>query len=1004
MTPPTFPSATGPNALSLAASLSAIFLAIWILGRESEALLALGLGVILASLGTLLPAGVMRRTLAVAAIGSAAAALLLHPGLGLLNEILAMAMLALAVLATGAEGMLQRWRHAVIPGMLVASTDLFAILFGAKLSEEVAAGGSPALSFALIGLSVAIASLQRLQHPWDTLNGKGKGMRSARRVVLVGFAILVLSAGAQLIAPTVGFFDTPHLLAFAAAINVALLGGFALGEARREKKARRELQLSEERFRALFDMAPDGALLLSADGRIEMVNHQLQRLVGYSGDELLGKDVEFLLPGSEEDTYRKVSQRKDAAKRRSLRAQPLEVRHADGTMIPVDLTFSAIESQPDSPVKVSLRDVREQTAALEKLEVQSRLLDQVGEAVIATDRNGRVTFWNRAAETIYGWQAEEALGQPILELIPAEASTEEAAAILESLVVKSGWSGRVQVKRRDGSTFWASITDAVIRDEEGAITSFVGVSRDATDEFRHEQELRLRDQRMNMVGLATRDVVWDLDPSDGSFWWGGEITTLTGELSAGDFDWWKERIHPDERDEVVRTIEEAIDGDAERWSAEYRFRRHDETWVSILDRGYILRGPDGKAERMIGTMMDISERKTLEAELRRAERLSSLGRLAATVAHEFNNVLMGIQPFADLLSRTAVDEQQERIARQITGSVSRGRRITHDILKFTRPVEAELIPIELGKWLRRGLPEWKAVLGEGIQISVESAEAKLRIEADHNQLDQLVTNLLMNAREAMPDGGKVSLRIGRPAPGTVYRFGAIGSPESFAHLSITDTGDGISEEVIGHIFEPLFTTRREGTGLGLSLCHQIVRQHRGLIFADNDPGGGAAFHVFLPLTSRYLERESEASVVSRDGQRAERAMDVLLIEDDAQVREGISAILELEGIAVRSARTGAEGLEELARALPDAVILDVGLPDVGGVELFQIIERRYPGLGILFSSGHQDLEALERLRRPQVDFLRKPYEMDVLLLALENICTSPRGAVAGVAEDVSGPA
>jgi PAS domain S-box-containing protein len=862
MTPTDSLPVSRPNALSIAASISAFSLAIWAMWGGWGALAALGLGVLLGTLGTLVPAGSMRKAMALAALAAALTALLLHPPLSLANEILALAMLATALFASGAAGILSRWRHAVIPGMLIASTDIFAILFGADLSEQVAAGSSPALSFSLIGLSVAIASLQRLQHPWDTLNGRGKGMRSARRVVLVGFAVLVLSAGLQSIAPQIGFFDTPHLLAVAAAINIALLGGFALGEARREKKVRRELELSEERLRALFEMAPDGSLLLTSHGRIEMVNHQLERLVGYSRAELVGKDVEFVLPASENDTYLQTLPPETPGHQVSMRPQPLRARHADGTMIPVELTFSAIESGPGSPVKVSLRDVREQTAALEKLEVQSRLLDQVGEAVIATDRNGVVTFWNRAAEVIYGWPAREALGKPILELTPAAASREQAAAILESLVEKSAWSGRIELRRRDGSTFWATVTDAVIRDERGAITAFVGVSRDATDEFRHEQELRLRDQRMNMVGLATKDVVWDLDPSNGSFWWGGEITTLTGDQAPGNFDWWRERIHPSERDEVVGTLQKAIEGDAVRWSAEYRFRRQDETWVSILDRGYILRGADGKAERMIGTMMDISERKTLEAELRRAERLSSLGRLAATVAHEFNNVLMGIQPFADLLSRTAVDERQERIARQITGSVSRGRRITHDILKFTRPAEPERLPVDLDEWLQTGLPEWKALLGEEIELLVEIDE-KLRIEADRSQLDQLVTNVLMNARDAMQHGGKASLRIRRPVAGAAYRFGTIGSPERFAHLSITDTGIGIPEKVLGHIFEPLFTTRREGTGLGLAVCHQIVRQHEGLIFGENAPGGGAAIHVFLPLTSVEANREVELEPADR---------------------------------------------------------------------------------------------------------------------------------------------
>ncbi|MFN2441646.1 MAG: PAS domain S-box protein [Thermoanaerobaculia bacterium] len=771
-------------------------------------------------------------------------------------------------------------------------------------------------------------------------------------------------------------------------IYLALLAAFSFRAADRAKRARRELELSEQRFRTVFEMAPDGAMLLSPGGRIEMVNCRLEHLVGYPREQLLGRSVEELLAESEREKYRQfIQDPKECLEKKCIRPEPVQLRHADGTTFPVEVTFSPIENGAKFPLMVSLRDVRAQAASREKLEMQALLLDWVGEAVIATDRHGLVTFWNRAAETTYGWTAEEAMGQQVLELTPAETSKQQAAEILESLGTSDRWSGRFQVRRRDGSPFWATVTDAVIRDERGEITSFVGVSRDATDEFRQEQEPRLRDQRMNMVGQATRDVVWDLDPVAGTLWWGNEITTLTGEEAPGDLEWWKERIHPVERDEVSRSLEEAIRGDAERWTAEYRFRRHDDSWVSIFDRAWIIRNEDGVAERVVGTMMDISERKTLEEELRRAERLASLGRLAATVSHEFNNVLMGIQPFADLLARTAVDARHERIAKQITGSVSRGRRITHDILKFTRPTEPDLRPLDLGEWLETVLPEWQAVLGESVWLAIETDEGNIRVEGDRNQLEQLMSNLLMNARDAIEGEGTVTVRVTRPAAGATYGFGAIASPEGFAHIAVVDSGGGVPDEILGHIFEPLFTTRRDGTGLGLAFCHQIVQQHGGLIFAENNAGAGATIHVFLPIASSDAETQSNAWRILRSDEGRERIAEVVLIEDDSQVTEGLRAILELEGIAVRSAASGAAGLEELAIRRPDVVILDVGLPDISGVELFQIIELRYPGLRIVFSSGHQDLGALEQFLRPGVEFLRKPYELDTLLRALERVAS-----------------
>jgi two-component system cell cycle sensor histidine kinase/response regulator CckA len=379
-------------------------------------------------------------------------------------------------------------------------------------------------------------------------------------------------------------------------------------------------------------------------------------------------------------------------------------------------------------------------------------------------------------------------------------------------------------------------------------------------------------------------------------------------------------------------------------------------------------------------VVDESERLRLENRLLQAERISSLGRLAASVAHEFNNVLMGIQPFIDLLTKRAgTDPAVKLAAPRIADAVARGKRITQEILRFTRIGEPTRVPVNVAEWLQAFEPELAQLAGPLVTVTTE-AGASLTMLADAHQLRQVFANLVVNAHHAMPNGGRLEVRAAEDA----ISDGAAG-PVPAVHFSICDTGVGIPQDTLHYIFEPLFTTKKfGGTGLGLAVASQVVQQHHGHIYAESTLGEGTTFHILIPAAPTVSDAASPSD--ERTSRRALPAMRVTMIEDDESVGAGLVAILNFEGIATDWVRLGAEAVPRIAASLPDAVILDIGLPDMDGLEVYEQIAARWPDLPVLFSTGHGDQNLLTNTPNgKKVGYLQKPYDSDTLLAAIEDL-------------------
>ena len=406
-----------------------------------------------------------------------------------------------------------------------------------------------------------------------------------------------------------------------------------------------------------------------------------------------------------------------------------------------------------------------------------------------------------------------------------------------------------------------------------------------------QQRMRENDERFQLLARATNDVMWDWNLVNDTVWWNEGICTRFGycgrEANASLF--WREHVHPDDLARVQESIDEALEAGQDHWQAEYRFRKADETYATVLDRGSIVRGADLRAVRMMGAMMDVTEARQMGERLAHATRVSSLGRIATAIAHEFNNVLMGIQPNLELVKRRGGEDLAVPVG-HIQQSVKRGKRITDEILRFTRSAPPRLECVDVTRFLDQWSSEIAPSLGRRIKLTVNVDEADLYISADPQQIAEVLTNLAVNAREAITaENGEITISVERVRSYGTLGFASIPTADRFAHFSVRDNGSGMSASQLAHVFEPLFTTKKGGTGLGLAVSYQIVTSHDGYISAESHPGEGSTFHILLPQTLPILHANGEESRESRVKPK------VLFAVDDTAARN-IRALLAVEGM------------------------------------------------------------------------------------------------------------
>jgi PAS domain S-box-containing protein len=658
-------------------------------------------------------------------------------------------------------------------------------------------------------------------------------------------------------------------------------------------------------------------------------------------------------------------------------------RRTDGAILRISLVWNAVYADDGRTITgwdAFAEDVTDRYFAEQELRASEEryrtIFEHAFDAVVQGDAEGNIHGFNDEFCRIFGFARTDAGSITRADFMDGHDPT--VRAMLEALDRDHQYRGEVPMMRADGTRFLAEVSASRYESRDGAMLA-TAVIRDISSRRAAEERIRLQaamlDSVIHPVIAARRDGT--------IFYWNRAAEQAFGfsrEEVSGRKILDLALLPPEEAS--CAYLRQRL-GANEAWTGEAVLHRRDgRTFPALLATSSILDAA-GEAAGVVVVAADISELRLLEAQLEQAHRVASLGHLAATVAHEFNNVLMGIQPFGEIVRmRAGGDERLEAAAHHIELGVRRGKRVAEEILRYAQQNEPALQIVALRELLEEAEASWRALAREHITLAVDPPPGEVMIRADPLQLQQVFTNLIANARDAMPYGGAIRIVACVEPAGAHFAFGVVTSPESHVHIEIQDSGTGIDADVIKHIFEPLFTTKRTGgTGLGLAIVHRIVESHGGAIFAENRPQGGTAFHLFLPLVA------GAAAGRAAPAPRQPRAIGPLLVvEDDALVAAGMAALLQDEGIEAEIVGLGADAVPAIERSMPAAVLLDLNLPDMDGEDVYRAIAARWPVLPVIFSTGHGDEAKLsEFLQRPNVTYLLKPYDLETLVAAIQSL-------------------
>lgn len=447
---------------------------------------------------------------------------------------------------------------------------------------------------------------------------------------------------------------------------------------------------------------------------------------------------------------------------------------------------------------------------------------------------------------------------------------------------------------------------------------------------------------------------------------------------------WIDRVHPEDR-ETVLAVEEHFQKDRDLFQAEYRLFARDGRVLWFRDEAVMLPTAEDQACLMQGVMYDITERKRLEDQLRHSQKMEAVGLLAGGVAHDFNNVLMLIQAHNERLrGGLAADAPAQKESLEIEHAVTRAASLTGRLLAFSRKQVLQPKVMDLNEVLTDVAKMLDRLIGKSIALRVAPAPQLWPVKADRGQVEQLIMNLAVNARDAMPQGGQLVIETGNAEIGDAHprlRDGAL--PGRYVMLMVSDTGVGMDSETQAHMFEPFFTSKEpgKGTGLGLAIVYGVVKQTGGWIHVDSQAGQGTRFEIYLPWAE---ETQPTAPAASRpaDLVRAPRGTEtILLVEDESGIRELAGEFLQRQGYRVLHGMDGDEGLR-IAEEHTDPIhllVTDMAMPNVGGKELAHRLQKARPQIKVLFMSGYPDHPALaggDGSR--QTTMLQKPFSLDAL--------------------------
>ncbi|MBL8792645.1 MAG: PAS domain S-box protein [Planctomycetia bacterium] len=769
-----------------------------------------------------------------------------------------------------------------------------------------------------------------------------------------------------------------------------------------ERKRNEEaLRQAEAKYRGIFENAVEGIYQTTLDGRFLTANPMLARMYGFaSSEELLAafatpEEHFYAEPGRRAEFIRLIRERGSLSGFESL------VRRRDGSLIWVSENARMLLTEDGTPVGfegmvVEITERKRAEETLHKANDALRAIIQASPLAIFTiDLQGLIQTWNAAAERIFGWTEAEVLRLPT-PLVPADKRS-EYQELLERLRGGQTFAGVQALRqRKDGSLIDVSLSAAPLYDAHGEVNGITVVAADITDIKRTEQALI--QERALLRGLI--DSIPDLifyKNNSGTYvgcnaafekYVGKRAEEIIGATTIAAFPPGRHE-HYQEQDQKVLTTGQPLR--QEEW-IEYPDGRR--ALVEVVKTLFF--GPDGRVLGLIGIGRDITERTRLEEQLRLAQKMEAVGQLAGGVAHDFNTRLTAILGNVSLLIAAAAEDDPNRdVLRETEQAAARAADLTRQLLGYSRQTLLQLEPTDLTTAVDETVGILRRTIDPRIVVEVRNPARLWSVQADRGQLNQVVLNLCINARDAMPDGGRLHLETANVTldAGQARRHLDARAGE-FVRLRVRDTGHGIPPEIRARIFDPFFTTKGpgKGTGLGLAMVFGIIKQHQGWIECHSEVSKGTDFDIYLPRFGDALAK-APAPVPEKTPDGGSET--ILLVDDEAVIRNLGKTILQRYGYKVLLAEDGLAALEvyENHRGTIDLVILDLTMPRLSGRDALRRLLQIDPNVRVVYSSGYSAEQLAEDGRQGVLGFVNKPYRPQDLAAAVRRVLDQARNAV-----------
>ncbi len=626
------------------------------------------------------------------------------------------------------------------------------------------------------------------------------------------------------------------------------------------------------------------------------------------------------------------------------------------------------------------------------------LFESSRDAIFATTMEGEFLTLNQAGMDLLGLAPEDMPRASALDFWMDPGDREEFKRMLvahEAVVDQE-----VRLRKTDGTEMICLETASCMRDDNGEIVGYQGILRDITEKRRAEEALAMSEARFRDMTYSMADFVWETDSEGRYTFAAGRVKEILGYEEEEILGKTPVDLMPEEEAQRVRKVflalsreKQPID-DLERWNL-----TKDGEPVCLLTNGVPVLGEDGQLLGYRGVDKDITEKKRIEEVMQEAERVDTVGRVMAGLAHDFKNILAVVQSTAETF-RAELPEDQEELradAEELQAAAMRGATLVRKLLSFGKGEELEPKPVLLPKVIRSFLSPLRRFLPEHIEIEVHDGEDLPPALVDPDAVEQILLNLASNARDAMPSGGTLRVSLSRQeGKGAPLSEGSDRPPGDYVCLEVRDTGSGMDEETRKRIFEAFFTTKgaQDGTGLGLSVVKRLVEAQGGFLEVESQPGLGSAFRVYLPVSQEEPEsladaRGDEQSIPEGAGEM------VLVVEDEPALRRSTRRTLERFGYTALEAPDGAEGLRMLAGEAAEArlVVTDVVMPNLGGPGLVRELWRQGISIDVLFTSGHSagEIDELKGLGR-DLPLIEKPWDVGEFARMVRTIIDGPRGS------------